>query len=229
MKQIARFAPVAVAMTLLPLLSLSIDVHAQSSDGAAPSNVPSAAEAQTTSNALSVEANCARFDQLNTRALQTETGTPACETMFPELGGARVWLADKGVGFSVGTFGPSYEYDVLGHNHNPQFYGGQDPNWSQLIYGTVTYDLSRIGFSSDAQFTLRGVWDTSNYPANDQCRCTAGSGIACAFRLVRGPGDTWPLRGVGDHVSEKSGIRSSPAQCLVDSGKSLFLVLSDFE
>ncbi|MFM0220732.1 carbohydrate porin [Paraburkholderia dipogonis] len=144
MKQIARFARVVIATTMIRLLSLSTGVHAQT-----------------------VGADCTRYDRLNTRALQTETSTPACETMFPELGGARVWLADKGVGFSVGTFGPSYEYDVLGHNHTPQLYGGQDPNWSQLIYGTLTYDLSRVGFSSDAQFTIRGVWETSNYPANN--------------------------------------------------------------
>ncbi|WP_201643888.1 carbohydrate porin [Paraburkholderia metrosideri] len=82
--------------------------------------------------------------------------------MFPELGGARAKLAENGWGFAASsTLG--YAYDVLGHNESVQLYNGQSPTWNYSSQAMLTYDLSRIGFSPDAQFTVQGAWQGSNY------------------------------------------------------------------
>ncbi|MFM0249915.1 carbohydrate porin [Paraburkholderia sediminicola] len=162
MVRTTQLVPVVASLVALAGTFASSGLHAQTS-GDQPDNL-----AQSSPNLPGMLAmpgfspSCAKYDALSTRANAVMLNTPTCETLFPELGGARAWLADYGIGFSA-SFAPTYQYDVLGHNHNPQMYGGQDPTWSQSLMPTLTYDLSRIGFSKDSQLTLQGMWQTSDY------------------------------------------------------------------
>jgi porin len=119
-------------------------------------SVPTA-QAQTQS-----QSDCHAWDAYLSRAEPVLRETSTCETLYPALGGARAKLADNGWGFSAST-SLGYAYDVLGHNEAKQLYNGQSPTWSYAASAMLTYDLSRIGFSHDAQLTIQGSWQGSNY------------------------------------------------------------------
>lgn len=109
--------------------------------------------------------SCDQYDKYNSRATAVSRANSNCESLTPELGGLRSALADNGFGLQF-SFSPSYQYDLFGHNAEPQQYGGQNPNWSQGMSAIMTYDLARIGFSDEAQLTLSGTYQTSNYHNN---------------------------------------------------------------
>jgi porin len=105
---------------------------------------------------------CARYDALKTRTQTIEVQPPICDSVAPELGGARRWLADHGVGFQALTTG-IFEYDILGHDAAPQRYGGQAPTTATTTQAFLTYDLSRLRVPGDAQLTIGGYWYTSSF------------------------------------------------------------------
>ncbi|WP_178128940.1 carbohydrate porin [Pseudomonas sp. PB120] len=109
---------------------------------------------------------CMNYDQYLTRAEIVIKAVPICGRISPELGGLREALAEHGFGFTATSYN-GYTYDVLGHNDNPQVYNGQNPSYNASLNTYLTYDLTRIGFANDAQFTLAAQWVGANYtPAN---------------------------------------------------------------
>ena len=109
-------------------------------------------------------AECVQYDTvLMPRLWVTLQPPPICATLYPTLGGGRLALADKGIGFYVFDTG-GYDYDLLGHNANPQLYDGQNPTWQNTVAPVVTYDLSRIGFTPGAQLIFFGKWAASTFP-----------------------------------------------------------------
>jgi porin len=109
---------------------------------------------------------CSDYDRYLTRAEIAFKNVPICARISPQLGGLREALADHGFGFTATSYN-GYTYDVLGHNAKPQLYNGQDPSYNASLNAYLTYDLTRLGFANDAQFTLAGQWVGANYtPAN---------------------------------------------------------------
>jgi porin len=109
---------------------------------------------------------CASYERYMTRAEIAFKAVPICARISPELWGLRHELAKHGLGFTATSYN-GYTYDVLGHNDKPQVYNGQIPSYNASINTYLTYDLTRLGFANDAQFTLAGQWVGANYtPAN---------------------------------------------------------------
>lgn len=113
-------------------------------------------------SALAGSWTCEQLDKLNTRSQQVVTPSSICESLVGDAGGFRSALADNGWGVQL-SFSPNMLYDLKGHSHHPQQYSGQNFTWSQSTSLDITYDLSRIGFSKDAQLTISPLWSTSNY------------------------------------------------------------------
>ena len=108
-------------------------------------------------------AECVQYDTvLMPRLWVTLQPPPICATLYPTLGGLRLALADKGIGFYVFNTG-GFDYDLLKHNANPQLYDGQNPTWQNTVAPVVTYDLSRIGFTPGAQLIFFGKWAASTF------------------------------------------------------------------
>lgn len=105
---------------------------------------------------------CLRYDKLQTRATAIMLNTPTCATVSPEWGGVRSALADNGIGVSV-LFSPRLSYDVLGHDQTPVLYSGQRPQVVGVFTATATYDLNRLGFPGDSQFTFEFAGSRANY------------------------------------------------------------------
>jgi porin len=137
---------------------------------------------------------CDDYNKLNNRAESTFNPMSTCDSISTELWGARAWLADKGVGIQLNTSG-TYSYDLLAHNADEQLYGGQDPNYKSATSLFLTYDLSRLGWG-DAQFVFSGVYQTSNYQANDP-NLTTVSAVAVNQRFLNDQLEVqygfWPL------------------------------------
>lgn len=106
---------------------------------------------------------CKNYDQYTTRAEAVINITPPCQTVSPEMGGLRSWFADKGFGIAARSTLLGLNYDVAGHNHQPQQYNGQNPSHYAQLNGILTYDLARIGFSKDSQLTIEGNLTASDY------------------------------------------------------------------
>lgn len=114
------------------------------------------------STALADTWTCEQLDKLNTRSAQVVSPPSTCESLIGDIGGFRSALADRGWGVQL-SWNPMVMYDLKGQSGDPQQYAGQNFTWSQNMSLNVTYDLSRIGFSKDAQFTFSPQWATSNY------------------------------------------------------------------
>ena len=114
------------------------------------------------STALADTWTCEQLDKLNTRSAQVVSPPSTCESLIGDIGGFRSALADRGWGAQL-SWNPMVMYDLKGQSADPQQYAGQNFTWSQNMSLNVTYDLSRIGFSKDAQFTFSPQWATSNY------------------------------------------------------------------
>lgn len=114
------------------------------------------------STALADTWTCEQLDKLNTRSAQVVSPPSTCESLIGDIGGFRSALADRGWGVQL-SWNPMVMYDLKGQSADPQQYAGQNFTWSQNMSLNVTYDLSRIGFSKDAQFTFSPQWATSNY------------------------------------------------------------------
>jgi len=152
----------AVAAVLLVEAPLSIArAETPSADGIG--SVPAQATASIPNGLPSgAPPECAQYDKLQTRATAAMLNTPICATIAPDLGGLRKALADSGFGISVQA-NVSYGYDVLGHNAKPVTYSKQDPQWVGIGTATLTYDLNRIGFAGDSQFTFQASGSRANY------------------------------------------------------------------
>jgi porin len=110
------------------------------------------------STALADTWTCEQLDKLNTRSAQVVSPPSTCESLIGDIGGFRSALADRGWGVQL-SWNPMVMYDLKGQSADPQQYAGQNFTWSQNMSLNVTYDLSRIGFSKDAQFTFSPVGD----------------------------------------------------------------------
>lgn len=109
---------------------------------------------------------CAQYNQYMSRIEVSVVTLPTCLRIAPELGGLRAALAEHGIGIGI-TSMLGYAYDLNGNNAEPQTYNGQNPTYNQTTSLYLTYDLARVGFSKDAQFTFSAQWATSTYrPAN---------------------------------------------------------------
>ncbi|PVX81704.1 carbohydrate porin [Paraburkholderia unamae] len=126
-----------------------------SSMATAPSLTPAAA-------ASAAPPPCVGYSQYTTRIEVATVPLPVCLRVAPELGGVRGAMAEHGFGFGLVSM-LGYAYDLNGNNAPKQAYNGQDPTYNQTTNVYLTYDLSRIGFSQNAQFTLSGSWATSTY------------------------------------------------------------------
>ncbi|WP_049293127.1 carbohydrate porin [Franconibacter helveticus] len=108
--------------------------------------------------------SCEQLDKLNTRSQQVVTAPSICESLIGDPGGLRSQLADYGWGAQL-SWNPTILYDLRDQQRDPQEYSGQNFTWSQSMALNLTYDLARIGFTKDAQFTFSAQWATSNYQA----------------------------------------------------------------
>ena len=105
---------------------------------------------------------CEQLDKLNTRSQQVVTPPSICESLIGDPNGWRSALADYGWGAQL-SWNPTILYDLRDQQRDPQEYSGQNFTWAQTMALNVTYDLERIGFTKDAQFTLSPQFSTSNY------------------------------------------------------------------
>ncbi|HCM5830592.1 carbohydrate porin [Klebsiella pneumoniae] len=106
--------------------------------------------------------DCQSLNYYNTRAQQVTSPSSICDTILQDAGSFRSALAENGWGFQA-SFSPNAIYDLKGHSYHPQQYSGQNFTWAESGSVILTYDLSRIGFSKDAQFTVIPQWQSSNY------------------------------------------------------------------
>lgn len=75
----------------------------------------------------------------------------ACQSIFPQLGGLRQSLSDRGINVLT-IITNNFTYDVSGANRDvPQAYDGQIPSDKLIVYPLITYDLSRVGFNDGAK------------------------------------------------------------------------------
>lgn len=107
---------------------------------------------------------CAKYDNLNTRANADFIPLSNCDTLEPGLFGLRDELAEHGIGVQFNA-SQTVTYDLLQNNSGKQTYSGQDTTYVSDIFGTMTYDLSRIGFGNDSQFSMQLDYQDSNYAA----------------------------------------------------------------
>ncbi|MFM0503531.1 carbohydrate porin [Paraburkholderia caffeinilytica] len=115
--------------------------------------------------------NCVAYDQMRTRGNETPLAS-TCDSLSPEMGGLRKKMADNGWLFQAGDLS-TLTYDVLHPDSSvPQTYNGQRPTYAQTTLAILTYDLSRVGFGQNAQFTVGGAWAESSY---------LGSGVRSAY------------------------------------------------
>lgn len=116
--------------------------------------------------------NCVAWDQMRTKGNETPLAS-TCDSVFPQLGGARADMAANGWLFQTGNLS-TVTYDTLHPDSSvPQTYVGQRPTYSQTTLALLTYDLSRLGvFGPSAQLTIGGAWAESSY---------LGSGVRSAY------------------------------------------------
>lgn len=143
-------APAAVAQSAIP------------SNGAGASAIAPAPSIVPASSGPGAVPTCASYDSYTSRIQVATVPMPICLRLAPELGGARESMAEHGIGFGFLSI-LGYAYDLNGNNAPKQVYNGQDPTYFMTNYLYLTYDLSRVGFSKDAQFTFSAEWATSNY------------------------------------------------------------------
>jgi porin len=148
------FAP-SIAQSALPPSSTGTSATA-----GAPSITPSVPDA----SAANAAPPCASYDRYTSAIEVATVPLPVCLRVAPELGGVRAALAAQGVGFGLVSM-LGYAYDLNDNRGTKQLYNGQTPTYNQTTNVYLTYDLSRIGFSNGAQFTLSGSWATSDYRA----------------------------------------------------------------
>ncbi|MDE1179322.1 hypothetical protein [Paraburkholderia sp.] len=166
---------IAIATGMFFQLSYAADVTAQNlspGQGVTPIGVngadaqSSGVQAVTPAKASQVDAKavpaCVGYNQFNSRIEVAAIAMPSCLRVAPELGGLRGALADKGIGIGfISSLG--YAYDLNGNNAARQTYNGQNPSYNQTTSLYLTYDLTRVGFSKNAQFTFSAQWATSSY------------------------------------------------------------------
>ncbi|MDE1167762.1 MAG: carbohydrate porin [Pseudomonas sp.] len=147
-----RCMPYSMKACLLALAWIA-GATAHAADGDSPAVAPA-------------KPKCLDYDRYLTRAEIAVKSVPVCARVSPQLGGLREALAEHGFGFTATSYN-GYTYDVLGHNAKPQVYNGQNPSYNASLSTYLTYDLTRLGFANDAQFTLAAQWVGANYtPAN---------------------------------------------------------------
>lgn len=75
----------------------------------------------------------------------------ACQSIFPQLGGLRQSLSDRGIEILT-IVTNNLTYDVSGAVRDvAQAYDGQIPSYKLIVYPLITYDLSRVGFNDGAK------------------------------------------------------------------------------
>lgn len=113
---------------------------------------------------IDLNSSCAKYDIYNTRSNADFIPLSNCDTINPGLFGLRDELANQGIGVQF-SYSQSLSYDVLQNNSGTQTYGGQDATNVSVVMGTMTYDLSRIGFNDNSQLTLQLDYQDSDYTA----------------------------------------------------------------
>lgn len=137
---------------------------AAESGGGTTATAPAAASTVAAAAVPPVVPDCVRFNQFVARVEVSIATLPVCLRVTPGMGGLRETLAEHGIGIGVSSM-LGYTYDLNGNNAKVQTYNGQNPSYYQTSNLYLTYDLSRVGFSKDAQFTFSGQWTTSTYNA----------------------------------------------------------------
>ncbi|MCC3703461.1 carbohydrate porin [Rouxiella badensis] len=113
------------------------------------------------------DGDCARFDKLLPKGPETPSIGSVCDTVFPEWGGLRQDMADNGF-FAQVQLLTNLTYDVAGNWKNQPSYVGQRPTTGNVVSTNVTYDLSRIGFTDNAQLNMGVMYAYNNYRGNGQ-------------------------------------------------------------
>ncbi|MBS9443852.1 carbohydrate porin [Photorhabdus heterorhabditis] len=118
---------------------------------------------------VAAESNCSSYDPLLPRGPETPSVASACDTVFPEWGGLRKEMADRGfyANFQMLT---NLTYDLSRNwknTPNPN-YVGQRLTTGNFVSTELTYDLSRIGFSDKAQLRVGLNYAYNNFKNNGQ-------------------------------------------------------------
>ncbi|MCT8343850.1 carbohydrate porin [Photorhabdus kleinii] len=118
---------------------------------------------------VAAENSCSSYDALLPRGQETPSVSSACDTVFPEWGGLRKEMADRGfyANFQLLT---NLTYDVSRswkNTPNPN-YMGQRLTTGNMAATELTYDLSRIGFTDKAQLRLGLTYAYNNFKNNGQ-------------------------------------------------------------
>lgn len=120
-----------------------------------------------TSGVAQAADDCSRYDKMLPKGPETPSISSACDTVFPEWGGLRSDMADYGF-FMQGQLLTNLTYDVAGNRQHHQNYVGQRPTSGNVVSTDITYDLSRIGFTDDAQLHVGVMYAYNNYKGNGQ-------------------------------------------------------------
>ncbi|MCO7597474.1 MULTISPECIES: carbohydrate porin [Pseudomonas] len=118
---------------------------AEASDNAPPPDTPS----------------CLKYDRYNYKG--SEAPFPSnCESISPELGGARKAMFDAGWNAQL-LLTHGLTYDLKGHDGGKQYYSGQKPSYTATGSLIVTHDLERHGLPAGSLFTLGGSFNYNSF------------------------------------------------------------------
>ncbi|MDR0218914.1 MAG: carbohydrate porin [Enterobacteriaceae bacterium] len=119
------------------------------------------------SGLVQAASDCSRFDKLQQKGPETPSISSACDTVFPEWGGLRSDMVDHGflAQFQLLT---NLTYDIAGNWKNKPNYIGQRLTTGNVIATNITYDLSRIGFTDNAQLNFGAMYTYNNFKAIGQ-------------------------------------------------------------
>jgi porin len=153
----SRAALVLACSLLLGLSAICDDAHATYLLPLTDATDANAVDA----NAATLAARCQRYDTLQPQGT-TNPSISTCETVSPELGGAREKLADDGWLIQGGVY-LGGTFDLLDHGQRPQLYIGQDPTYRANTFVYAIYDLSRLGFAGASQLVFNANVQAFSY------------------------------------------------------------------
>lgn len=113
------------------------------------------------------DSGCNAYDRLLPRGPETPSIGSACDTLFPEWGGARRKMADYGF-YAQAQLLTNLTYDVAGNRRHKPNYVGQRPTTGNFIQFDMTYDLDRLGLPDRSQLHLQLGYSYNNYRGNGQ-------------------------------------------------------------
>lgn len=110
---------------------------------------------------LKKDFDCSSSDYLKIRGI-TIPFPSICQTISPDLFGARKWLTKAGIG--IHGYGQHlFQYDLLGNENGPQSYIGQKPTNTSYLFAYIQYDLGKIGLPKGSQLSFIPRWAYTDY------------------------------------------------------------------